>query len=276
MSFVYAEKYFIDEDRTEPRVNIYSDTKTTLIGAVLANWSEKERTTIEKYGFIKSVNIGPTCCISFAGNNTMYAQRLLKWIFEKRFVSDDELIEKAFQLHREACKDDIEFIICSADSGRPIITCIKNGVINNDVSSAWIGSPDAFHKMQELRKDLVTDISLFSKALEECGDDSVGGFVIRSTYDGKEFFYPERLESSVERKQLVRLGENITLFDPAEKGGYTIHFRESKQNVIIDFLQSDHSVIYSASLRYKSEQDNLYKEHLMLPMLFCTSTNICI
>ncbi|MBQ8920944.1 MAG: hypothetical protein IJ060_02135 [Oscillospiraceae bacterium] len=127
MSFVYAEKIFMNQEKTAQKVNIFSETKTTLIGAVNEIWSEKEITVIRKYGFIKSVIIGPTCCISFAGNNTIYAQKLLKWIFDKSIVSDEELLAEAFRLHKNAPKDDIEFIICSADSGQPIISCIKNG-----------------------------------------------------------------------------------------------------------------------------------------------------
>ena len=274
MSFIYAEKDSISEDGSKQRVNIFSDTKTTLTGAVLANWSERERKAIELYGFLKSVIIGPTCCISFAGNNTIYAQKLLKWIFEKRFVNDEEMIEKAMQLHLEANRDDIEFIICSSNTGKPVITCIKNGEIFKDVPSAWIGSQIAFYKLQELRKSSYTDISLFTRAVYECGDDSVGGFVIQSTYNGKEFFYPERLESSVYKSQIAQPGENIQLIDTAENGGYTVHFRESKCDVIMTFEQIDISVIYSARYRYKSDMESDYKKHLMLPFEFYTSTGI--
>ena len=279
MSFVYAEKNFINQEKAKQKVNIFSETKTTLIGAVDEIWDKKEIAAITKYGFVKSVIIGPTCCISFAGNNTIHAQKLLKWIFDKSIVSDEELLTEALRLHKNAPKDEIEFIICSADSGQPIISCIKNGKLDNDVSSAWIGSPFAFRKMQEIRqqtKASTTDITLFSRAIDECGDDSVGGFVIKSTFDGERFFYPERLESSVEKKQIVKPGECLRLFDTAENGGFTIHFRESAQDVIIDFLQKDYSVVYSANFRYKSEKSNECKEHLMIPLIFCTSTNKCL
>ena len=84
MSVVYAEKNAIDKEDAEYSVSIFSDTKTTLTGAVLANWSERQRKSIEEYGFLKSIIIGPTCCVSFAGNDTSYAQKLLKWVFEKK------------------------------------------------------------------------------------------------------------------------------------------------------------------------------------------------
>ena len=278
MSFIYAEKNPNSEaDDAKQTVKIYSDTKTTLTGAVLANWNQREREAIRIYGFLKSVIIGPTCCISFAGNNTIYAQKHLKWIFEKRIVSDDEMVEEAMRLHKNANKDDIEFIICSSNSGQPVITCIKNGVVERDVSSAWIGSPYAFQKLQELRLQdqqlsSYTSIDLFSRAIEECGDDSVGGFVIESLYNGKEFVYPYRLESSVSKPQIVRPGESICLFDIAENGGYTAQFRESRQDVIIDFVQIDVSVIYTAKYRYKDDIEDEFKKHLMLPFEFCTST----
>lgn len=283
MSFVYAEKNAIDKEDAEYSVSIFSDTKTTLTGAVFANWSERQRKSIEEYGFLKSIIIGPTCCVSFAGNDTSYAQKLLKWIFEKRFVSDEEMLEKALQLHLAANPDDIEFIICSSDTGKPCIYCIKNGQIFNDVSSAWIGSQVAFDKMQKLRltKDesngdkKYTSLELFKRTVYECGDDSVGGFVIKCEYNGEEFIYPWRYETSVSRPQIVQPGECVQLFDTAENGGYAVNFRESKRDVIIDFEQIDISIVYSSSLRYEEDIDNPYTKHLMLPFKICTSTNIC-
>ncbi|MBQ5330573.1 MAG: hypothetical protein J6F31_04905 [Oscillospiraceae bacterium] len=273
VSFVYAEKNYLFDGSGKQSINILSDTKTTLIGAVLSNWTEKEINTIKNYGFLKSIIIGPKCCISFAGNNTIFAQKLLSWIFDKKIVSEGELIEKAYEIHSEAEKDDIEFIICSSDSEKPIITCIKEGTINNDVSSTWIGSRSAFNTLQKLRTSSYTDIRLFKKAIDECGDDSVGGFVINCIYNGEKFIYPERLETCVSRNQTVKPGESFKLYDTAENGGYTAYFRESNCDVIIDFEQIDISVIYTARLRYEEDKNMEFKKHLMLPFVFCTSTN---
>ena len=284
MSFIYAEKNPIDKNCTEYSLNILSDTKTTLTGAVLANWSERQRKAIEDYGFIKSVIIGPTCCISFAGNDTSYAQKLLKWIFEKRIVSDEEMLEKAMQLHMGTHKDDIEFIICSSDTGKPVMSCIKERKLLRDVSSAWIGSPAAYDMMKTIKlkqneKEMQlqdTYLELFKKAVEECKDDSVGGFIIQCTYNGKQFLYPERLESYVSKPQIVRPGECVKLVDIAENGGYTVHFRESTQDVIMDFEQIDTSIIYTSRYRYTEDIDNPYTKHLMLPFKFCTSKGLFI
>ncbi|MBP8594725.1 MAG: hypothetical protein KBI35_09965 [Ruminococcus sp.] len=284
MSFIYAEKIFIDEEKSRYNINIFSDTKTTLNGAVKANWGYRQRVLVENYGFLKSVIIGPTCCISFAGNNTKYAQRLLTWIFEKRIVSDKDMLEKAMQLHLEAIADDIEFIICSSDTGEPCIYCIKNGIMSKNVSSAWIGSPIAFSKMQELRltqeetkKQIHSStLDLFNRVICECEDDSVGGFVIQCKYNGNEFIYPWRYETSVSKPRIVHPGESIQLFDTAQNGGYAVCFRESKEDVIIDFDQIDISIIYTSRYRYDEDINNKYIKHLMLPFKFRTSTGIFI
>jgi hypothetical protein len=284
MSFVYAEKNPIDEECSEYSINILSDTKTTLTGAVLVNWSERQRKAIEDYGFIKSMIISPSCCVSFAGNDTSYAQKLLKWIFEKGIVSDEEMLEKAMQLHMEAHKDDIEFIICSSDTGKPCIYYIKNGNMFIDVSSAWIGSQAAFDMMQKLRltqderigQSKLTSTGAFRRAVNECGDDSVGGFIIQSVYNGNEFFYPCRYQSAVSKSQIVQPGEYVRLFDTAANGGYSVHFRESKQDVIMDFEQIDTSIIYTSRYRYAEDIDNPYTKHLMLPFKFCTSKGLFI
>ncbi len=161
----------------------------------------------------------------------------------------------------------------------PYIKQYRRQYFSINTAKGFYRSPFAFRKMQEIRqqtKASTTDITLFSNAIDECGDDSVGGFAIECSFNEEKFIYPERLESSVEKAQLVQLGECIRLFDTAENGGFTIHFRESPKDVIIDFLQKDYSVIYSASIRYQSEKNKESKKHLMLPIEFCTSTNKCL
>lgn len=277
MSFVYAEKsQFMYNDEVINTTRIYSDTKTTLIGAYKSNWSPKTISAINKYGFIKCINIYPKFSVSFAGNNTALAHKLLEWIYSKQKCTEREVIDKAFELHSSADKNDIEFILCYADDNNQThIVCIKEGELYMDQSSAWIGSYNAFRKMQELRKLSDTSIDLFQKAVEECEDDSVGGFIICNSYFEREqkFLFPERFEAYIERTQTVQPGNNIILSGNAETGDCTIHFHESPNDVIIDFYQNNITIMYTNRYRYdQSDVDNTNTNHFLLPIVVETNT----
>lgn len=277
MSFVYAEKsQFMYNDEVINTTRIYSDTKTTLIGAYKSNWSPKTISAINKYGFIKCINISPKFSVSFAGNNTALAHKLLEWIYSKQKCTEREVIDKAFELHSSADKNDIEFILCYADDNNQThIVCIKEGELYMDQSSAWIGSYNAFRKMQELRKLSDTSIDLFQKAVEECEDDSVGGFIICNSYFEREqkFLFPERFEAYIERTQTVQPGNNIILSGNAETGDCTIYFHESPNDVIIDFYQNNITIMYTNRYRYdQSDVDNTNTNHFLLPIVVETNT----
>lgn len=99
--------------------------------------------------------------------------------------------------------------------------------------------------------------------------------MINVRYDSfaHHFVYSECLESSVEYPQVVKLGEKIRFYDDASKGGYTVYYRESDSDVIIDFQQADISVAYTNRYRYEEETEiNEYTKHFMLPIFFKTST----
>ncbi|MCH5192591.1 MAG: hypothetical protein J1F11_01430 [Oscillospiraceae bacterium] len=277
MSFVYAEKSQTKfENDMYNCTKIYSDTKTTLTGAYLSNWSDKTRMAIEKYGFIKSAIINPKFSVSFAGNNTLYAHKLLEWISSKPKFTDEDVINKAFELHMSTDKDDIEFILCYVDNDETHITCIKERNIDIDCSSAWIGSYKAFCKMQELRTSSNTSLDLFKKAVEECEDDSVGGFIICTSYfeNEQKFLFPERTELYKERQQIVQPDGEIIFSGSAATGDCTIRFHESENDVIIDFDQNNTSIIYTNKFRYSQiDIDNPNIKFFLLPIIFETDTH---
>lgn len=277
MSFVYAEKsQFTYENEIINSTKIYSETKTTLIGAYKSNWSPKTISAINKYGFIKCINVSPKFSVSFAGNNTALAHKLLEWIYSKQKCMEEQVIDKAFELHSSADKNDIEFILCYADDNNQThIVCIKEGELYMDQPSAWIGSYKAFRKMQELRKSPDTSIELFQQAVEECKDDSVGGFIICNSYFEREqrFLFPERFETYTGRTQTLQSGDNIIFSSDAETGDYTIHFHESQNEVIIDFYQNNRSILYTNRYRYnQSDVDNTNTNRFLLPIIVETST----
>ena len=282
MSFVYAEKTQKEfgQDISFP-IKIYSDTKTKLIGAYKANWSEQAFKLIERYGFIKCINIGSNMALSFAGNNTAYAHDLLNWMENERKFDEEDAIDKAFEIHNSANKDDIEFIICYVDDDNEShIVCIKERQLLKDVPSAWIGSPKAFRKLQEIRfkygNPTNTSLSLFQRAVEECKDDSVGGFLICDYYDANEqqFIFQERLEAHGAGSQIIPPGGIIAFNRPSETGDCTIHFIPDPSEVIIEFYQNSTILFYTRRYRYSEiDTNNKHTKHFMLPMLVDASTN---
>ena len=190
--------------------------------------------------------------------------------------SIDQIIDKASQLHMSTNKDNIEFIICTADKNdNTTITCIKEHNILSNCTSAWIGSYTAFRKLQEIRTDSFTSSYTFRRAVSECSDDSVGGLIIQNTYRQEEhrFVYPEGYYSSYERKQTIKPGENVILSGPAETGAFTTYYHDSTDEVIIDFWQNNTSVIYSTKYRYGStDVNNSNTKYFLLPAIYNTET----
>lgn len=286
MSFIFAELVKNDETNEKESILICSDTKATLEGTSNLNWSKQTRNAIQKYGIIKSNIISHDCCISFAGNNTTYAQKLFSQLAEWKCFEFEQAEEYAYKLHIECLdKTDIEFIISYIEDGIPHITCIKDGQIYRNCVNAWIGSQFAFEKMQEIRMNTIkgnenvshyASSQYFRRAIHECGDSSVGGFcvMVRFFKSDNSFLYVESFQSAVSRPQYVPEGREIRFWDPASAGGYTEHIYPSTSEVRIDIDQCDLTLLYTG--RYRLSQydvDNIYTRYFLLPIPIRTSTN---
>lgn len=273
MSFVYAEKSTAEFGN---QTNIFSDTKTTLIGAYRSNWSEKTRKAIEKYGFAKCVNVRSDFAVAFAGNNTAYAHDLLRLLYGNESFPVEYAMEKAYNIHKAANKDDVEFILCYADDNNEThIVCIKEQELKRDLLSAWIGSYDAFCILQELRTTSRTSFTDFKSAVDNCKDDSVGGLIICDSYfeNDRRFLFPERLEAHIERSQIVPPGGKVIFSRPADTGDCTIHYIENINDVIIQFQQNKTTIMYTNRYRYseediKNDNTNLF----LLPIILDSAT----
>ncbi|QRF65111.1 hypothetical protein [Ponticoccus alexandrii] len=100
-------------------------------------------------GLLKTVLIHPHICLSFSGASR-HATKFLKTFMasDMREWGTRRLIVELFKIHREsglAC----EFILCESVERSPRITLIKDGNVQVDQQSAWIGSQPAFNKYQE-------------------------------------------------------------------------------------------------------------------------------
>ncbi len=285
MSFVFAVKYTHEFDGcTKKLTYIYSDTKVSLDGTSKETWGDKTWTLVNKYGLIKSVIVGPKCCVSFAGNNIAHAHKLLSQLYYKGMFSEDELLELALNIHHNAPVDDIEFIIAIADEeDETELVCIKDGEIRRNCISAWIGSQRAFSCMQEYRLGKPENSKLYATAFDHamrcCGDDSVGGFSISVKYDSSErqFIYPCRLESEVVRAQEVMSGMQVNLTGSAEEGACTLYYHPSSEDFAIEISQANLTILYTKKYRLESKDSfNPHTQHFLLPILIRADTQTMI
>ena len=280
MSFIYAEKNveILHNGEQYETTQIFSDTKTELIGAVKANWSEAQAQNIAKYGFIKSMIIAPKCCISFVGNDVANAHKLLGKAYETKVFSEQQLIDWAFSIHKSAKEDDIDFLICYADDNDEThIVCIKEGQISYGCQSAWIGSRKTFEKMQELRimDSTKSSSTLFDMAISSDVDDTVGIFSVHVIFgvEEKRFLYPYRFVSVIGRTQTVKPFQSLDLYGTASEGSLTVEYRESYEDVIIDFHQNDFTIAYTQKYRLSNKDlNNEHTKYFMLPIRIKTST----
>ena len=75
MSFIYAEKYR-DENVGVESVRILCDTKIIPDENTSMHFSEVQCDCVTKYGIVKSTICNPQLCVSYAGNNILFAARL--------------------------------------------------------------------------------------------------------------------------------------------------------------------------------------------------------
>ena len=281
MSFVYAEKKLVIDQET---ITIHCDTKIWLPEDAKVNFSIEEINLIKKYGIVKFSIIGSTMIIAFAGNNIFLAAKLFAQLCELKSFSVEEAIEKAYAIHSSAeYYSDIEFIICSADDNLLRIDCIKDGSIQKECSSAWLGSYEAFCEFQRLRLSFtdnepaeMTDIA-FQSVVEGCKDDSVGLFHISANYrtDLKSFCFNERYEFNSDKELIVKPGENIKFFLDASDGGFSYHqYPCNLESLIVKIDQMDPMILYSRGHRLsESNNTNPNLFGLMLPMLVKQKTD---
>ena len=275
MSFVYAEKKTIIDQES---INIHCDTKIGLSDDAIANFSVEEIDLINKYGIVKFSIVGPTMCIAFAGNKIFLAAKLFAKLCELKTFSVEEAVERAFAVHNDADHySDIEFIICSADDNILRIDCIKDGNVQRNCSSAWLGSYNAFREFQRIRisdstksPTEMTD-SAFQSIVQGCGDDSVGLFHISASYrpDLKCFWYSEKSGFFSSNDQIVKPGEAIKFFLDSSDGGFSYHLCPCNfESLIVKIDQMDPMILFSRGhrlLESNSNNPNLFG--LMLPML---------
>lgn len=276
MSFIYAEKYREDDSDRES-IRILCDTKVTPGRFTSAHFSEAEADLVKKYGIVKSTICCPELCVSFAGNNTLYASELFRQLNDMGSFETEDVSSYALRIHQEApSQDDIEFIVAYFLNGQIHIDCVKNGKLERDCLFAHVGSEEAFHDFQRVRLsssgDPAKQTSLaFADVVAGCIDDTVGGRAIGVSYDYEinSFVYQWRRAFHTEKSQTVALGEPIVFYSSASDGGYSYEVVHMDiENVLFIIDQMEPEILYSRRFRVDSRDvDNPHLFGMMLPML---------
>lgn len=275
MSFVYAEKKVVMDQEI---ISIHCDTKICLPDDAKANFSGEEIDLINKYGIVKISILGTTISIAFAGNKIFLAAKLFSQLYELKTFTIEEAVERAYDIHSSAKNpSEIEFIICSADDNVLRIDCIKDGEVQYDCSSAWLGSYKAFREFQRIRVSdptkSLTEMteSAFESVVQGGVDDSVGKFYISASYrpDLKCFWYLERFALHSVKEQTVIVGEAVKFFLDPTDGGYSYRLIPcGVDSLLMNIDQMEPMILFSRARRLsETDSKNLNLFGLMLPML---------
>lgn len=190
----------------------------------------------------------------------------------------------------------VDFIICYAVKEEQQIFEIKNGNCTQ-ANSSWIGSHAAFNYFQGVQtgnidtkvnssNPLGVEISFghanqspleieyqnlfeaFHKVLFDCGDTTVGGFVVPVVWDCTidSFKYHEYMKtySSFEYKNDV---VHLPMYQPASSGAYSILFYKSTSTVGFFLPQPSLGVVYSQHRKDSNDYSNSSTSSLPLPQV---------
>lgn len=274
MSFVYAQKI-------GQSIAIFADTKITFATDAHHFFGPETEKQVRQYGMIKNIIASKNFCICFAGNNILYANELLQQI---NSVSLEQILQLALNINRKDVANGAEFIVCYADKATQLIYQIKDGVCA-EVPLAWVGSCQAFNYFQGVRHGVykqniesnipysyevhtgtgafIPEDSIyenlfnnFYKTIFDCGDDSVGGFVVPILFDPKtnQFWYKGYCRSFSKMKVTSR-GLSMPMYQGSADGSYSILFYQSPQNVGVYIPQNHLGIIYN---HYRPNPDDYH------------------
>ena len=120
VSFIYAEKYR-DENVGVESVRILCDTKIIPDEYTSMQFSKVQCDCVSKYGIVKSTICNPQLCISYAGNNILFAARLFSKLWDMKSFENDEVSAIALDVHNEAAAlhstDNIILFTSASDGG---------------------------------------------------------------------------------------------------------------------------------------------------------------
>ncbi len=265
MSFIYAQKI-------GNSIAIFADTKITFDtpeSTILFGPETQQR--VCQFGMIKNIITSKNYCVCFAGNNIIYANELLQKI---NHITLTQLLNFALEINRRDSDNGAEFLICYADGSTQLIFQVKDRECT-EVPSAWLGSYTAFNYFQGVRHGVYKGnvesnfpdsyetyfctapfisedevyqklFHAFHKTIFDCGDDSVGGFVIPVLFDPKtnQFWYKGYCRSYARMKKNSK-GLSMPMYQGPSSGSYSVLFYQSPACVGIYIPENSCGIIYN-------------------------------
>lgn len=286
MSFLYAGNY-------NNKIYMFSDTKVSFSSITeqeiffsrVLNNSEEKLNILKNFGIIKSVIINNNICIGFAGRLNDF-NKLLGFIEEQNIIDLDAIKNKAKEINNNS-NNLTDFIIASANKTKKELYLVQNGNVFF-TESCSIGSPETKQEFERYKCELEIrlkfknehqkvnnnievlkrdsqriDSEAFRNAIKTTSDDDVGGFMIRCLEKDGYFYYPEYLESNVEKEyRLESNSSEVPLFDTVENGGYMYQFFESNDIVSLYINQMKRGI------RYDSCLEDIEYRYLKFPIVY--------
>lgn len=117
-------------------IRIISDTK-------MMSYNTLRQTPID--GGLKCIVLSPCRCVSFVGNASI-AENALAPIIGGQIMSREEITSRLLACHREV-GGETDFLVCETGKGIHIDR-IADGLLEKDLSTAWIGDTNAFARYQ--------------------------------------------------------------------------------------------------------------------------------
>lgn len=147
------------------------DTKISLNENLNNLWdTEEQKRLIEQVGLIKSIIVLPNIVVCYAGNDIDKAAALLRKIKSVE-LSLERVIDSAFEIHKKAKVDDIEFIVGYCDENGKELISIKNGEMIRNCKVAWIGSWYAYNEFKH--RETANEISNRHKGIAIEADENL-------------------------------------------------------------------------------------------------------
>ena len=218
---------------TEDGPRIVSDTRV--------GFDDARRPTF-KTGTLKAIIVARKVTICFAGDVAIGLDGVRRFARRLRVrESLDDLLLDLRNLTSDSRRH-VEFIVASAEAGSVLIR-VRDGEIERNLHSAWIGDHDAFERFQEQRHKPIDSVRLKmmdqlpagAKVMLTLGDalqaviadptiPSVDDFCVRTAAKQGEFNYLGETFIHVGRDITVGPGDNLIakMAQPVEEGGYAV------------------------------------------------------
>ncbi len=223
-------------------------------------------------GLLKTLILHPFVSVSFAGNVHYAEQAINRFIQNNRFDNIYPLIQLLINANIES-GNTVDFIVATINGRIPRLYKITNGILEQDISNAWIGDYDGFAVYQ--REFITQDESLdvkdrmrnsFGAVVKDSSIETIGDFHMSTSIDSDinpnhpVFLHSLKVEIEVTEPQTIEFEEKgewraIPLGTTA--GGshgisYLVTVSPEFHGVAIHFTHGNFGVLFCPQISFNS------------------------